>query len=168
MADSIRQGGRVEPTLDGPRSTHSEWRLPDSSSQGRIVSFFKRRPKPRREAPAEPSLERRVEPAAKPAPKTPQAKAPEVEREPEAPRQRRDRSKEPRRAKVPTARRSLWASPITRRILLLNVVALAPLLGSGYAVEHLGVRAVTFAMAAVLALTGWLAWSLRKASIGVV
>jgi two-component system sensor histidine kinase ChvG len=137
VADSIRQAGRVEPTLDGPRSTHSEWRLPHSSGQGRIVSFFKRRPKPRDEkprsdAPAEPSLERRVEPPAKPAP-APKVKAPEVEREVEAPKQKRARNKESRRAKVPTGRRSLWASPITRRILLLNVVALAiPVIGLLY------------------------------------
>jgi two-component system, OmpR family, sensor histidine kinase ChvG len=129
VADSLRQGGRVEPTLDGPRSTHSEWRLPASTNQGRIVSFFKRRPKPNAAAPAEPVLERRVPPAAKP---VPIAKARNVEREiddEELPKKRR----ETRRAKVPSGRRSLWASPITRRILLLNVVALAiPVIGLLY------------------------------------
>ncbi|HVY99871.1 MAG TPA: stimulus-sensing domain-containing protein [Dongiaceae bacterium] len=143
MADPVRQGGRVEPTLDGPRSTHSEWRLPDSTSpsrsnQGRIVSFFRRRPKPGDDAPAEPALERR--PAARPAPvaKAPAAKAPipaapTVERDAEAPARKRAGRKEARRTSVPTARRSLWASPITRRILLLNVVALAiPVIGLLY------------------------------------
>src|SRR5690348_14560858 len=122
MADSVRQGGRVEPTLDGPRSTHSEWRLPDSTNPvgshgGRIVSFFKRRPKPRREETPEPSLERRPQPAAKPAPV---AKAPKVEREPDEGESKPSSNKGSRHAKVPTARRSLWASPITRRLLLLN------------------------------------------------
>jgi two-component system sensor histidine kinase ChvG len=129
VADSARQGGRVEPSLDGPRSTHSEWRLPDSAAgHGRIVSFFKRRAKPRAAGtaapPAEPVLERRATPA-------PQAKAPIVEPPADdqsdevAPPSKRRTRREARRAKLPTARRSLWASPITRRILLLNVVALA-------------------------------------------
>jgi two-component system sensor histidine kinase ChvG len=131
MADSVRQGGRVEPTLEGPRSTHSEWRLPDSTNQGRILSFFKRRPKPSAAAFADPVLERRA-PSSIPAAKARPASAPEVERddvEPEPPRKRRAT----RRAKVPSGRRSLWASPITRRILLLNVVALAiPVIGLLY------------------------------------
>jgi two-component system sensor histidine kinase ChvG len=129
MADSVRQGGRVEPTLDGPRSTHTEWRLPDSGSNtapGRIVSLFKRRPKPRADAPAEPVLERR-------APPPPTAKTPKHDPEDENAATRPSGGKEPRRPKKPQARRSLWASPITRRILLLNVVALAiPVIGLLY------------------------------------
>ena len=145
MADSVHQGGRVEPTLDGPRSTHSEWRLPDSNNPagsqpvgsqaagfqgGRIVSFFKRRPKPRDDVASEPALERRPKPSTKPAPVT---QVPKIAPEPDENETGRPANKGPRRAKLPTARRSLWASPITRRILLLNVVALAiPVIGLLY------------------------------------
>jgi len=144
MADTIR-GGRVEPTLGGtePRATHSDLRLPESGSgRGTIVSLFRRRPKPG----AEPAAEERPEPriAAVPGAKRPEQPEAKVERRPEpAPKARAETVRRaepapeaeprPKRAKLPTARRSLWASPITRRILLLNVMALAiPVVGLLY------------------------------------
>ncbi|HVO01705.1 MAG TPA: stimulus-sensing domain-containing protein [Candidatus Cybelea sp.] len=142
MADTIREGdGRIEPTLGSAarHSSHAEWRLPDSgSNRGVIVSLFRRRPKPAEAEPAaepsEPRIERAPGPKARPqevpAPRArPGTKpVPETRTRPE-PEQR----EVPRPAKPPKGRRSLWASPITRRILLLNVMALAiPVVGLLY------------------------------------
>src|SRR4051812_34159216 len=141
MADTIRDSGRVEPTLGSagkrvtPAAPHADFRLPDSgSSRGGVVSFFRRKPKPaavaeearrdpqigrRERTPVAPKAERAAPPPPKPKVRTARRADPELEK--------------PRRAKTPTARRSLWMSPITRRILLLNVMALAiPVFGLLY------------------------------------
>ncbi len=138
MADTIRDSGRVEPTLGSgakraaPTSPHADYRLPSPESKpGVILSFFRRKPKPApvaEEARRDPQIERR--PKAPPAPKVervaPAPKAKRVE-----PVRRAD--PETPRPKSPPARRSLWMSPITRRILLLNVMALAiPVFGLLY------------------------------------
>ena len=139
MADTIRDSGRVEPTLGSgkERAAHSDWRLPEpESNRGVIVSFFRRKPKPApKPAPAEdvrrdPQLERR---APKPARKEERPAAPQPKAKP-APVGRAEPAPEtPRAAKTPHARRSLWMSPITRRILALNVMALAiPVFGLLY------------------------------------
>ncbi len=136
MADTIRDSGRVEPTLGGAteRATHSDFRLPESeSNRGVIVSFFRRKPKPAIAAEGarrEPQIDRREK---APAPVPPKAERPAAKPKP-APARRAEAAPEtPRRAKAPTARRSLWMSPITRRILLLNVMALAiPVFGLLY------------------------------------
>src|SRR4051812_40861219 len=141
MADTIRDSGRVEPTLGSASkraassAPHADFRLPESKSdRGGVVSFFRRKPKPapaadeirrdpqiegRQKAPLAPRAERAAQPP-------PRSKARPV-------RQADPELEIPRRAKAPTARRSLWMSPITRRILLLNVMALAiPVFGLLY------------------------------------
>jgi len=125
MADTIRDGGRVEPTLGSgeKRAAHSDWRLPESEpNRGVIVSLFRRRPKPVK---AEPQIARRNE---APAPAKP------VKTKPPLPQPDEPALEMPRPAsKTLPARRSLWMSPITRRILLLNVMALAiPVFGLLY------------------------------------
>ncbi len=138
MADTIRDSGRVEPTLGGAkeRATHSDFRLPESeSNRGVIVSFFRRKPKPATTAEGprrEPQIERRETAPATPK-ASPKAERPAAKPKP-APARRAEAAPEtPRRAKAPNARRSLWMSPITRRILLLNVMALAiPVFGLLY------------------------------------
>jgi two-component system sensor histidine kinase ChvG len=134
VADTIRDSGRVEPTLGGAkeRATHSDFRLPESeSNRGVIVSFFRRKPKPATTAEGarrEPQIERREK-----APPAPKAERPAAKPKPEPARRAEAALETPRRAKTPTARRSLWMSPITRRILLLNVMALAiPVFGLLY------------------------------------
>jgi two-component system sensor histidine kinase ChvG len=131
MADTIRDSSRVEPTLGRPEkraaavAPHADLRLPESEPRsGVIVSFFRRRAKA---TPAPTTDEVRREPKIGPDTAARRKPAPQRahEPEPDAPR---------RRTKNPSAaRRSLWASPITRRILLLNVMALAiPVFGLLY------------------------------------
>jgi len=139
MADTIRDRGRLEPTLGNAKreaqpAPHADFRLPDSGTNaGVIVSFFRRKPKaaPAAEAPRrDPQIERREKAAAAPkaAPRIEAVAKPKPE-----PRRRAEAAAETPRTKTPTARRSLWMSPITRRILLLNVMALAiPVFGLLY------------------------------------
>jgi two-component system sensor histidine kinase ChvG len=142
MADTIRDRGRVEPTLGGGAkksptapAPHADWRLPEADSKpGGIVSFFRRKPKPApaaEESRRDPEIGRRAEAlAARAAPKPEPA---QPARPKPAPPRRAESAPETPRAKAPPARRSLWMSPITRRILLLNVMALAiPVFGLLY------------------------------------
>jgi two-component system sensor histidine kinase ChvG len=123
-------GGSKEP------ASHAGWRLPDSrAGESRIVSLFRRRakapePSPEIKSPPEPRLEARPKPVESPKPETRRA-APKPEAKPERKAKRDIEEATP--AKAPPARRSLWFSPITRRILLLNVMALAiPVIGLLY------------------------------------
>src|SRR3954470_18982141 len=139
MADTIRNSGRVEPTLGSaakrptPPAPHADFRLPESKSDRGVVAFFRRKPK---SAPAaddarrDPQIERREKaPAAPLAERVP----PPARPKPQPVRRAEPEPEKPRRANKPTARRSLWMSPITRRILLLNVMALAiPVFGLLY------------------------------------
>src|SRR5690242_11882936 len=98
MAETIRDSGRVEPTLgSSKRATHADWRLPESESKsGTILSFFRRKPKPtaaetarpepqisrREKAPVAPKLERAAPPPkskpvrrAEPTPDSPRPKS---------------------------------------------------------------------------------------------
>ncbi|HYD06135.1 MAG TPA: stimulus-sensing domain-containing protein, partial [Reyranella sp.] len=133
MADTIRDRGRVEPTLDGkPRASHTDWRLPESESKsGAIVSFFRRKPKP---AAADDGARREPQMRRPEAPTVPKAERPQPPAKPKpAPARRAEPAPEKPRGKSLPARRSLWMSPITRRILLLNVMALAiPVFGLLY------------------------------------
>jgi two-component system sensor histidine kinase ChvG len=138
VADTIRDSGRVEPTLGSAKTgaphsaPHADWRLPESESKaGVIVSFFRRKPKPAAAEGArrEPQIARREQASASP---SMERAAPSPKAKPK-PARRAAPSPERRRAKTPTGRRSLWMSPITRRILLLNVMALAiPVFGLLY------------------------------------
>jgi two-component system sensor histidine kinase ChvG len=148
MVDAARPGkARIEPTLGArpervapQRGMRPEWRLADSSSGGPhrqggwFARLFRARrpetevPLPLREpvtAQAEipPAAPRRAARKAAPPPSKPVPRSQPV---PEA-------KADSKPAKPPKSRRSLWASPITRRILLLNVVALAiPVVGLLY------------------------------------
>src|SRR4051812_38400002 len=130
MADTIRNSGRVEPTLGSaakratPPAPHADFRLPESKSDRGVVAFFRRKPKSAaaaKDARRDPQIERREN-----APAAPQAERvapPPVRPKPQPVRRAEPEPEKPRRANKPTARRSLWMSPITRRILLLNVMA---------------------------------------------
>jgi two-component system sensor histidine kinase ChvG len=160
MADTIRGGrGRIEPTLGEveAKPAHSEWRLPDSkSTQGSIFRLFRRRARSSAHSRLDPRIEPRTETAARPrvdakpapsrevqpesTPKTTARRDAALRLEPEAKKpgradrtETKPRAAEPARVKPAPGRRSLWASPITRRILLLNVMALAiPVVGLLY------------------------------------
>ena len=135
MADSARHGERVEPTLGARReaATHAQWRLPDSNASGRIVSLFKRKPKPVKPEAATPVLARSAPARPEPSIEARRSEALDEDDAVEAPPRKKRAGRARSRAKVPSARRSLWASPLTRRILLLNVVALAiPVIGLLY------------------------------------
>jgi two-component system sensor histidine kinase ChvG len=90
------------------------WRLPLSSTRPAPAKkkFWARQPA----APAEQRSEPEMKPArAQPAPET------------------RAREAKPKQKRLPASRRSLWQSPLTRRILVLNIMALlVPVLGLLY------------------------------------
>jgi two-component system sensor histidine kinase ChvG len=146
MVDTARTGdARVEPTLGAraerttpQRAMRADWRLFDSSSgstpgtkgdkagnRGWLARWFRpRRAEDVEPGEAGPSAENR-----KPKPKT----RPEDSRTETRRVARKAETAESKPAQPSMGRRSLWASPITRRILLLNVLALAiPVVGLLY------------------------------------